>query len=126
VSLFSFQDLKMANPPAFRVIFKFSDGTSASTEAYPQLNILAHAQLVERSLQSRCGGQCACGTCRVRIASGAVSAPQEEEKNLLRRVTRSAAGQNLLRLACQCFPEPGADVVVEVPASQFSDARDGK
>ncbi len=108
----------------FRVIFKFPDGSESSTESYSQLNLLAHAQLVERSLQSRCGGHAECGTCRVRIVSGNVSKPSEEEESLLKRVSRAAGGQNILRLACQCFPEPGADVVVEVPAAKFKDARD--
>ena len=116
----------MPNSPVFRVIFKFPDGSQAETEGYTQLNILAHGQLVERSLQSRCGGHCECGTCRVHILSGTVSQASEEEKNLLKRVTRSADGQNVLRLACQCFPESGADVVIEVPGKAYKDARVGQ
>lgn len=90
-----------------------------TVDAYDSLNLLAHAQIAERSLQSRCGGQCACGTCRIQIVSGTVSPMSDEEKSLLQRV----GGQNVHRLACQCFPELGEDVHVLVPTERFKDAR---
>lgn len=108
--------------PEITVRFEFegADGAVAEvveTEGYRELNILAHAQLVERSLQSRCGGHCECSTCRVVIVSGNVSPARSEESALL---TRAKVAD--MRLACQVFPENGL-VIVRVPARRFNDAR---
>ena len=100
-----------------RVVFRV-DGDEVSVEGYDQLNLLAHGQLAERSLQSRCGGQCACGTCRVRLVEGQLSPVREAERDLLERV---GAGVGM-RLACQAFPA-SERVVVEVPKTRFRDAR---
>ncbi len=112
-----------------RVIFRFLDKPSQNkqydeqhTEQYKGLNLLAHAQIIERSLQSRCGGQNACGTCRVRVVTGTVSAMNSEERALLEKL----GGQNVHRLACQCFPEGVDEVIVEVPQERFKDARHTK
>ena len=106
-----------------KVIFQFSDGERVETEAYSQLNILAHGQIIEKNLQSRCCGHCVCSTCRVMILGGKVSEMRDEERKLLEKVTRGQVSPGL-RLACQCFPENSdEDVTVSVPASRFDDAR---
>ncbi|MBI3544042.1 MAG: (2Fe-2S)-binding protein [Deltaproteobacteria bacterium] len=105
------------------VRFHFPDGQECEVESYSQLNLLAHAQIAERSVQSRCGGHRECGTCRVRIESGKVNEPSAEELELLHRAG-AAPG---MRLACQVFPESadpaGQPVVVRVPGEKFVDAR---
>lgn len=104
-------------------IIKFVFGPNqkdvVEVEAIPQLNILAHAQIAERSLQSKCGGQCACGTCRIRLVSGELSQIRPEEAALLKKAGAEAG----MRLSCQSFPVDGADLVIEVPAERFKDAR---
>ncbi|MEW6056219.1 MAG: 2Fe-2S iron-sulfur cluster-binding protein [Bdellovibrionota bacterium] len=102
-----------------KVIFRFVDG-DVEVDAYKELNLLAHAQLIERSLQSRCGGQCECSTCRVRLISGRLSPMQTDEMNLLKKA-RALDGESV-RLACQAFPDSEL-VVIEVPQGKFSDAR---
>src|SRR5438874_1124845 len=98
-----------------KVIFKFPDGSQLETEGYDQLNLLAHAQLLERSVQSRCGGHCECGTCRVAISGGRVSASRDAERELLARVGSVGNADPRIRLACQTYPEKdqvGAENVV--------------
>ncbi len=68
----------------------------------PRLNLLAHAQVIELEIGSRCGGHGQCGGDRVRIPADAlVSAPTHEEREHL-SAAELAQG---FRLACQCFPE---------------------
>lgn len=103
------------------VRFVFSSGEQVSVEAYGQLNILAHAQIAERELQSRCGGHCECSTCRVVLVAGRLSPMQEEERKLLARV---GVDDPRTRLACQAFPEPSeGGIVLEVPTKKLADAR---
>jgi ferredoxin len=106
-----------------RVRFRFEKGGEVVVEAYSQLNLLGHAQIAERSLQSRCGGQCECSTCRVVLVSGRLSAMRPGERELLGRV---GVKDPRVRLACQSFPEIDEsedDIVIEVPARRFRDAR---
>lgn len=106
-----------------KVVFVFEAGEKVEVEGYAQLNLLAHAQIAERSLQSRCGGHCDCSTCRIVVRSGDLSPMRSEEKELLVRV---GALNSTVRLACQSFPEFSATcstVVVEVPGQRFLDAR---
>jgi ferredoxin len=105
-----------------RVRFRFETGGEVVVEGYSQLNLLAHAQLAERSLQSRCGGQCECSTCRIVLASGRLSAMRPGERELLDRV---GVKDPRIRLACQSFPDfaVAEEVVIEVPARRFRDAR---
>jgi ferredoxin len=81
--------------------------------------MLAHAQLIELSLQSRCGGQCVCSTCRIVVTEGQLSPMTPSEEQLLTKV-RALDGKT--RLACQCFPV-SETITVEVPAKPFADAR---
>ena len=115
------------------VEFNFLDSSEA-IEAIPQLNLLAHAQILEKSLRSKCGGHCECGTCRIFIVSGGVNPVGLEERKLLSRIDVKAI-QNLkkelkitkgeLRLACQCFPSTeGTDLIcVWVPHKSAPDLR---
>jgi ferredoxin len=93
------------------------NGKRLETEAFSQLNILAHAQILELDLMSRCGGQAACGTCRVILKSGELSKIREEEKKLLTKIKKEG-----IRLACQAFPE-SEEVIVEVPNKESVDLR---
>ncbi len=75
----------------------------ASSETIPQLNLLAHAQILELEIGSRCGGFGECGGDRVRITEGAellspVTAAEREHLS----ADEIRAG---CRLACQAFPQ---------------------
>jgi len=65
-------------------------------------------------LNAVCGGAGVCGTCRVRVVSGTVSAPNKSEANYL-DAEEIAAGY---RLACQV--EVLGDVLVDVPPESIS------
>lgn len=110
-----------------RVRFVFDEQDQVEVEGYDQLNLLAHAQIAERSLQSRCGGQCVCSTCRVELVSGVLSEMRDPERELLGRVGVSpeAIERGTIRLACQAFPASPEteEVVIRVPRKKFSDAR---
>lgn len=108
-----------------KIVFRFGSNSEERIEGYQQLNLLAHAQMLERSLQSRCGGQRECSTCRVIVVSGKVSPMREPERELLERVGAFRQGQQSVRLACQTFPEEdvGGEVILEVPTKKFQDAR---
>lgn len=102
------------------VRFMFS-GEEVSVEAYDQLNLLAHAQIAERSLQSRCGGHCECCTCRIILVDGELSTMRAQERELLRLM---GVNDPRVRLACQAFPGKSCPaVLVEVPHEKFVDAR---
>lgn len=105
-----------------KVTFRFPE-SEVTVEGFEQLNLLAHAQLAERGLQSRCGGQCECCTCRVRLIAGRLSEMREPERVLLQKAGETGPD---VRLSCQAFPvfgSGGVDVVVEVPRTRFKDAR---
>lgn len=107
-----------------KITFNFPDGTSDQTECYTSLNLLAHAQILEKSLYSKCGGHCECGTCRIRVLSGSLSPMGAEEEKLLKKCHVDPSSE--IRLACQCFPEANSSIEIEVPQSKFHDARLGK
>jgi ferredoxin len=76
------------------------------------LNLLAHAQLIELPVGSQCGGHGKCGRDRVRIAEEGrvfLSRPTAIERMHL---TDEEIGSGI-RLACQCFPERDG-VLIEV------------
>ena len=113
--------------PSGTVCFQFSNNDVVEVESYSQLNLLAHAQIVERSLQSRCGGHCECCTCRVLVIEGRVSAMKDDERTLLSKArVLSNDGAPQWRLACQCFPEPGEKIIIEVPSRSFQDQRNSQ
>ncbi|RYZ71367.1 MAG: 2Fe-2S iron-sulfur cluster binding domain-containing protein [Proteobacteria bacterium] len=73
-------------------------------EIYPKLNLLGHAQILELSVGSQCGGHGICGADRVQVFASDPSALSElteiENKHLSEDEIK-----NGFRLACQCFPE---------------------
>lgn len=77
---------------------------SFAVEAEPQLNLLAHAQLDEWFLGSRCGGHGECGGDRIQIQNarpGDFSSVTPNERELLSPEELKTGW----RLACQCWPE---------------------
>jgi ferredoxin len=84
---------------------------------YRYLNLLAHAQLEELEIGSRCGGHGICGGDRVQVEApaDAVSPPTEAEREHL--------GEELIaqgwRLACQCYPSAD-DFSIRVTSPQSS------
>ncbi len=82
---------------------------------YRNLNLLAHAQLEDLSIGSRCGGFGECGGDRVRVTRGAEHLTEVtflERKHL--DATLLAQG---MRLACQCFPKQD-DVEIHIEINQ--------
>jgi ferredoxin len=87
-------------------------GTRARVDCYKHLNLLAHAQMEELDIGSRCGGWGECGGDRIRIVSGGehVSPLSDPEREHL-TVEEIAAGY---RLACQVFPQAdGLEIQIE-------------
>jgi ferredoxin len=77
---------------------------SFAIEAEPQLNLLAHAQLDEWTLGSRCGGHGECGGDRIQIQNaqpGDFSPLTAAEIELIKEEDLNLGW----RLACQCWPE---------------------
>ena len=75
-----------------------------SGECSRNLNLLAHAQMIELSIGSTCGGHGKCGADRLRLDPrdfSKVNAPTGIEK-IHFTADELAAG---FRLGCQCFPE---------------------
>lgn len=66
-------------------------------EAPAGMTVLDAARLAGVELVAVCGGGGTCGTCRVRLAEGQLSAPSADEEFLLSAEERAAG----LRLACQ-------------------------
>ena len=96
--------------------FEFSsDGSTVSADCYRGLNLLAHAQLEEVLVGSRCGGHGICGKDRVRVQLddfSKLSPPSATERKHL-SLDEINAGW---RLACQCFPsEDGLELRVSCP-----------
>jgi ferredoxin len=83
----------------------------------PKLNLLAHAQLIELLIGSRCGGHGICGGDLLRIEL----ADQRAFFSLPSEIEREKLSENDLqkgmRLACQCYPnqnDKGKEIVIEV------------
>ncbi len=96
--------------------FEFSsDGSQVSTDCYRGLNLLAHAQLEEVLVGSRCGGHGICGKDRVQVQPedfAKLSPPSATEK---RHLSESDIAKGW-RLACQCFPaDDGLEFRVSCP-----------
>ncbi|MCK4839476.1 MAG: 2Fe-2S iron-sulfur cluster binding domain-containing protein, partial [Desulfobulbaceae bacterium] len=68
---------------------------------HPDLSILEALQKKDFDIIATiCGGEGTCGKCKVRIISGTVSEPAEQELQTL----SAAEIDNNIRLACQAFP----------------------
>jgi len=78
-------------------------------EVDPGINILSAAQLAGIDLVAACGGVGICGTCRVRLIQGELSAISLTEQEQL---TQADLAQGY-RLACQA--EPLSDIRLEIP-----------
>jgi 2Fe-2S ferredoxin len=78
-------------------------------------SILDIALAHDVELDHACGGVCACATCHIIVRAGLDSCnePSEEEEDQLDSA-RGLTPQS--RLACQCVPTGGEDVIVEIPA----------
>ena len=97
----------------------YTPDRTIEVECLPQLNLLAHAQLVELEIGSRCGGHGICGGDRIQIKTqnGSVSPMTDvEQKHLTEQEIHEG-----WRLACQCFPETDGDLLdIVVPVLQLS------
>ena len=85
-----------------------------SGECSRNLNFLAHAQMIELEIGSRCGGYGECGGDKIRLTVEdlkKVNPPTTEEREHLTDQELSSG----VRLACQCFPDEDLmDFVVSV------------
>lgn len=79
--------------------------------------LLAAAQSVGVELQSICGGAGTCGSCRVRLAGGRLSAPSPVEVQELGEEALAAG----YRLACQAVPL--TNVRVDIPPESLTGAQ---
>lgn len=80
-----------------------AEETFDSGDCFRDLNLLAHAQMIEIDTGSECGGHGRCGLDRVQLTTEAmkqVSAVTVIEKHHL---SQDEINQGV-RLACQCFP----------------------
>lgn len=85
-----------------------------SVECIPNLNLLGHAQLVELSVGSRCGGHGICGGDRLRIPleqMSMFSAITDKEREHLSKEDLALGW----RLGCQTYPDQSTlDIEIEV------------
>jgi ferredoxin len=85
------------------VQFLKKDKRYDTEECSRDLNLLAHAQMIELSIGSECGGHGRCGADRVILSKESLSKvnpPTAIEKHHL----SDAELKQGMRLACQCFP----------------------
>ncbi len=73
-----------------------------SERVFTNLNILAHAQILEIDIGSVCGGHGKCGKDRIQILEGA-SHCSDLTQDELKHLSQTEL-QNGFRLGCQCFP----------------------
>jgi uncharacterized 2Fe-2S/4Fe-4S cluster protein (DUF4445 family) len=108
LSAFSIQlsGINMSPLPKHRISFSPGD---KSIEVLPGTNLLEAASLAGHSLASSCGGNGACGQCRVKIVKGKTLPPNSQEKRLLTEAELKSG----LRLAC-CISAEG-DLEVSIP-----------
>ncbi len=83
-------------------------------DAAPGQTLLNAAQAAGIELVAVCGGGGTCGTCRVRLAQGHLSAPGPDEEFLLTPAERDAG----LRLACQATAL--SDARLEIPPQSLA------
>jgi ferredoxin len=95
---------------SYDIVWLFPDGTKRSLGGYRQLNLLGHSEIYELGIPQACGGQAECGTCRIRLIKGELTAPTAPEKELTERHRKRFQGQE--RLACQ--GRPRSDLIVEL------------
>jgi len=93
-----------------RVTFANLDVVATVPRGTPILDAATEAGV---DLNHYCGGMCSCGSCRIVLVSGDVSAMDRIEKATLDVVREGDAD----RLGCQTLVQ--GDLVVEIPAQQF-------
>ena len=101
----------MKNAPSLRIDFEPVDKTVV---VETQTRILDAARKAGIDIPAACGGNGKCGTCRIKIESGAVSDPTAEERELL---SEAELGQGY-RLAC-CTNALG-DLIIRLPKESLS------
>lgn len=103
-----------------RITFIAADGTQVSVEAMPGQSVMeAAVHNGVAGIEAVCGGNCYCGTCRVRVPPEwreALGPPGEFEAPVLESSGDDAPG---LRLSCQIAVIGALDgLVLHLPASQ--------
>ena len=93
------------------ITFKKKNVLVLEVACHSKLNLLAHAQLEELDLGSRCGGFGECGGDRIQIRGGAAAVNPVTE--LEREHLSAAEISEGFRLACQCYPDQN-DAVIEI------------
>ena len=68
----------------------------------------------EIDIDHACGGVCACSTCHVIVREGLESCSEATDDEL-DQLDEAPGLTTKSRLACQCVPNGGANLVVEVP-----------
>ena len=104
-----------------RITFIEHDGTSHVVEAANgQSLMLAAKQNNVEGILAECGGECACATCHVYVATewmAKVGIPGETEADMLDFVSNPSSQS---RLACQISVDDSLDgLVVRLPESQL-------
>ncbi|MCM0606415.1 MAG: hypothetical protein KA715_10025 [Xanthomonadaceae bacterium] len=80
------------------------------------LNILAHSQMEEREIGSRCGGYGECGGDRVIIAHELQKAYFNPPTNAERDQLTPDQLKQGMRLGCQCYPNvSGIEITLHLP-----------
>ena len=102
------------------IVWEFANGLTQETPAYAPLNILGHAEIFDFTLPQACGGQAECGTCRVRVLEGEVTAMLGDEAELRREHPKQFDANE--RLACRA--RPCGDVRVSLRSKGPPDLRD--
>lgn len=92
------------------VIFQKDGKTFEATDCFRQLNLLAHAQMIELDIGSRCGGFGECGGDRIQVDPETLKRlnplTEAERKHLSEDEIRDG-----MRLACQVYPRKDGDNV---------------
>lgn len=93
------------------VYIQEADGTVRQKTELPKGASLLEAFRSDLSgmLEAPCGGNGLCGKCRIKVLSGNVSPPSNEELKLLDNAEREEG----IRLACQCYPLKESDVWIQ-------------
>lgn len=83
---------------------------------FRNLNLLAHAQIEEMEIGSRCGGHGICGGDRVKIISNAADlSPLTSDEKIQLSIKEITEGW---RLACQCWPNKD-DLNIQIAVPNF-------
>ena len=94
--------------PRYRIRWILPSGAHVADDGYREINLLAHAEYADIDIPQACGGQAECGTCRVLVLSGEVTAPTAEERDLAKQ--HPGIFRDGERLACQCRPRSDLEV----------------